>query len=116
MKFRSILTMAVLSLGSLAASAYAQQNAAPQRVQLVYANYDGHEQREYNHGYKDGTHAGVDDARHGRRFNLDGHGSYRDHRDHEYREGFERGYREGYRANLRHNDHDRDRDREHNHF
>lgn len=114
MKLRSILALAALSLGSVAATAHAQQSATLQTVQWGYS-YDNHEQREYDSGYRDGSHSGREDARHGRGFILYDHGAYRDHRDREYREGFEHGYREAYRSNLRDRDHDRDRYWEHEH-
>lgn len=100
MKLTSVLATAVLGLGSLAGSAQAQQAPSLQTVQWGYYAHDDHEQREYNSGFRDGSHSGRDDARHGRGFSLYNHGSYRDHRDREYREGFERGYRESYRANA----------------
>jgi hypothetical protein len=115
MKLRTMLAMAVLSLGSLAGSAHAQQRAILQPVQWGYYGYDDHEQREYNSGYRDGSHSGMEDARHGRGFIMYDHGSYRDHRDREYREGYERGYREAYRANSYYRDHDRDRYWNHDH-
>jgi hypothetical protein len=56
----------------------------------------------------------MEDARHGRGFIMYDHGSYRDHHDREYRQGFERGYREAFRANR----YDRDQDRywDHDHY
>jgi hypothetical protein len=112
MKLRSILATAFLSLGSLAATAHAQQSATLQPVQYAYDHYDRHEQHEYDSGYKDGSHSGMQDARHRRGFILYQHGSYRDHHNPEYREGFERGYRDAFRANS----YDRDRYDEHDRY
>ncbi len=106
-RFRSILAVTLLGVGSLTASQ--AQTAALQNVQWGYSRADNHEQHEYDSGYKDGSRSGRQDARHGRNFALYDHGSYRDHHDREYREGFERGYREAYRDNLSRRDQDRDR-------
>ncbi len=110
MKLTSIMATAVLGLSFLAGSAQAQQSATLKTVQWGYYAYDNHEQREYNAGFRDGSHSGREDARHGRGFILYDHGSYRDHSDREYREGYVRGYRESYRANAYYRrDHDGDR-------
>lgn len=107
MKLRLILAMVVLSLGSLVGTAHAQQRAILQPAQWGNYGAEDHEQREFNSGYKDGSHAGLEDARHGRGFILYDHGSYRDHRDQEYREAF--------RANGYYRDRDRDSDRDWDH-
>jgi hypothetical protein len=55
MKLRSILAMVALSIGSLAATAHAQQSVTLHPVQWGYYGYDDHEdheQREYNSGYR----------------------------------------------------------------
>jgi hypothetical protein len=97
----------VLSLGVMATAAHAQPAGYQSPAAWGYDSYDSHEQHEYDQGYRDGSHSGMEDARHHRAFSMYDHGSYRDHHDPSYREGYERGYREAYRANR----YDRDSER-----
>lgn len=62
----------------------------------------------YDRGFREGRNAGADDARRGRRYELQRHGEYRDNRRGDdrgdviaFRRGFEAGYDEGFRMYAR---------------
>jgi len=88
-----------LGLGTLAANAQAQDRVAygaQASPQVLLTQWGSYNNSHFDHGYRDGMDAGGKDARKGKGFIADEHGSYRDSHDRAYRDGYMRGYREAY--------------------
>jgi len=105
-RMAALILGAALGLGTLALSAQAQERddygarVAPQFVLTQWGLNNGH----FDHGYRDGSKAGREDAQKGKRFIAYDHGTYRDSHDQTYREGYLRGYRETYDQYARYRD------------
>ena len=94
-----LMTAALLTTSACAASVY-----YPARGPVV----DRDDRIYYDRGFREGRNAGADDARRGRRYDMQRHGEYRDNRRGDdrgdviaFRRGFEAGYDEGFRMYAR---------------
>jgi len=94
-----LMTTALLTTSACAASVY-----YPARGPVV----DRDDRAYYDRGFREGRNAGADDARRGRRYDLQRHNEYRDNRRGDdrgdliaFRRGFQAGYDEAYRMYAR---------------
>lgn len=94
-----LMTTVLLTTSACAASVY-----YPARGPVV----DRDDRIYYDRGFREGRNAGADDARRGRRYDMQRHGEYRDNRRGDdrgdliaFRRGFEAGYDEGFRMYAR---------------